>query len=96
MAKTTDKQALNTQQPDEKGFFGKYGGAYLPPNLVGVMQEITEAYQKIKVDPTFIEELTHLQQTYTGRPSPIYYAKRLSEAVGGAKIYLKREDLNHT
>lgn len=96
MAKTTEKKSLNTQQPDEKGFFGNYGGAYLPPSLVGVMQEITDSYMKIKDDPAFVEELTYLQQTYSGRPSPVYYAKRLSEAVGGAKIYLKREDLNHT
>lgn len=96
MAKTAEKQALNTQQPDEKGFFGAYGGAFLPPQLVEVMQDITDSYMKIKEDPTFIEELEHLQQTYTGRPSPIYFAKRLTEAVGGAKIYLKREDLNHT
>ncbi|HCG63279.1 MAG: tryptophan synthase subunit beta [Spirochaetae bacterium HGW-Spirochaetae-4] len=87
---------MNTQQPDEKGFFGNYGGAYLPPSLVGVMQEITDSYMQIKDDPAFVEELTYLQQTYSGRPSPVYYAKRLSEAVGGAKIYLKREDLNHT
>lgn len=96
MAKTTEKKSMNTQQPDEKGFFGNYGGAYLPPSLVGVMQEITESYLQIKDDPTFVEELTYLQQTYSGRPSPVYYAKRLSEAIGGAKIYLKREDLNHT
>lgn len=96
MAKNTEKQALNTQQPDEKGFFGNYGGAFLPPNLVGVMKEIADSYQAIKQDNAFIEELAYLQQTYTGRPSPIYFAKRLSEAVGGAKIYLKREDLNHT
>ncbi len=96
MAKTTEKKSMNTQQPDEKGFFGSYGGAYLPPSLVGVMQEITDSYMQIKDDPAFVEELTYLQQTYSGRPSPVYYAKRLSEAVGGAKIYLKREDLNHT
>ncbi|OHD30218.1 MAG: tryptophan synthase subunit beta [Spirochaetes bacterium GWC2_52_13] len=96
MAKTTEKKSMNTQQPDEKGFFGNYGGAYLPPSLVGVMQEITDSYMQIKDDPAFVEELTYLQQTYSGRPSPVYYAKRLSEAVGGAKIYLKREDLNHT
>ena len=96
MAKTTEKKSMNTQQPDEKGFFGNYGVAYLPPSLVGVMQEITESYLQIKDDPTFVEELTYLQQTYSGRPSPVYYAKRLSEAIGGAKIYLKREDLNHT
>ncbi|MFA5468070.1 MAG: tryptophan synthase subunit beta [Sphaerochaetaceae bacterium] len=94
MAKT--QVALNTLQPDEKGFFGPYGGAYIPEPLEVVMNEISEAYLKVKDDPTFIEELTMLQQTYTGRPSPVYYAKRLSEAAGGAKIYLKREDLNHT
>ncbi len=60
------------------------------------MNEISEAYLKVKDDPTFIEELTMLQNTYTGRPTPVYYAKRLSEMLGGAKIYLKREDLNHT
>jgi tryptophan synthase beta chain len=96
MAKTTEKQLLNTQMPDEKGYFGNYGGMYLPPDLIEVMQGISDAYMEIKDDPAFIEELTHLQQTYTGRPSPVYYAKRLTEAVGGAKIYLKREDLNHT
>ncbi|PKL13556.1 MAG: tryptophan synthase subunit beta [Spirochaetae bacterium HGW-Spirochaetae-8] len=97
MAKATNNTiSLNTQQPDEQGFFGAYGGAFIPPQLVKVMNEITEAYNKIKVDPEFIAELDHLNQTYTGRPSPVYYAKRLSEAVGGAQIYLKREDLNHT
>src|SRR5690554_4152773 len=87
---------LNNQMPDDKGYFGSYGGVYLPPNLEEIMKEIGDSYMAIKEDPTFIEELDHLQQTYTGRPSPIYFAKRLSEAVGGAKIYLKREDLNHT
>lgn len=82
--------------PDDKGYFGSYGGVYLPPNLEEIMKEIANSYMAIKEDPTFIEELDHLQQTYTGRPSPIYFAKRLTEAVGGAKIYLKREDLNHT
>ncbi len=96
MANKIETKTLNTQQPDEKGFFGAYGGAYLPPNLIEVMKEITQSYKEIIKDPTFIEELTMLQQTYTGRPSPVYYAKRLSETIGGAKIYLKREDLNHT
>jgi len=97
MAKTTNNTtSLNTQQPDEQGFFGAYGGAFIPPQLVKVMNEITEAYNKIKVDPEFIAELDNLNRTYTGRPSPVYYAKRLSAAVGGAQIYLKREDLNHT
>ena len=95
--KSTDKNiSLNTQQPDEKGYFGEYGGALLPPDLAEIMQGITNDYNSIKVDPVFIKELAMLQKTYTGRPSPIYYAKRLSEALGGAQIYLKREDLNHT
>ena len=89
-------ESLNLQQPDEKGYFGEYGGAYIPEQLATVMKEIADSYNEIKVDPTFIEELTHLQNTYTGRPTPIYHAKRLSEVVGGAQIYLKREDLNHT
>jgi tryptophan synthase beta chain len=89
-------ESLNLQQPDEKGYFGEYGGAYIPEQLAAVMKEIANSYNEIKVDPTFIEELTHLQNTYTGRPTPIYHAKRLSEVVGGAQIYLKREDLNHT
>ncbi|MGI6432762.1 MAG: tryptophan synthase subunit beta [Sphaerochaetaceae bacterium] len=90
------KTSLNTLQPDEQGFFGSYGGSYIPENLVAVMKEIADSYMSIKDDPSFIEELALLQQNYTGRPSPIYYAKRLSEKVGGARIYLKREDLNHT
>lgn len=88
--------SLNTQQPDEKGFFGSYGGAFIPPSLQHAMQDITDSYLKIKDDPSFIAELEHLQKTYTGRPSPVYYCRRLSEALGGASIYLKREDLNHT
>ncbi|MFA5513435.1 MAG: tryptophan synthase subunit beta [Sphaerochaetaceae bacterium] len=89
-------ESLNLQQPDEKGFYGEYGGAYLPDELASVMKEIADSYNEIKNDSAFIDELTHLQNTYTGRPSPIYYAKRLSEVIGGAQIYLKREDLNHT
>ncbi|MCK9287622.1 MAG: tryptophan synthase subunit beta [Sphaerochaetaceae bacterium] len=88
--------SLNTQMPDNKGFFGSYGGAFVPPSLEKAMQDITDAYMQIKEDETFVEELQHLQQTYTGRPSPIYHCKRLSAELGGAQIYLKREDLNHT
>ena len=96
MATKQDKISLNTQQPDEKGYFGEYGGALLPPDLAQIMKDITDEYNAIKVDPEFIKELAMLQRTYTGRPSPIYYASRLSKALGGAQIYLKREDLNHT
>ncbi len=82
--------------PDENGFFGEFGGRFVPPMLEPLMQEITEAYQKIKDDPVFKEELLFLQKHYTGRPSPLFHAKNLSKKLGGAQIYLKREDLNHT
>lgn len=82
--------------PDEKGYFGTHGGSFLPPELQTIMDEISQAYLDIKDDPDFITELSYLRKHYIGRPSPVYYAKRLSEQNGGAKIYLKREDLNHT
>lgn len=82
--------------PDRKGYFGEYGGSFIPPELQKVMDEVSEAYERISRDPSFLEELKDLEQHYTGRPSPIYHAKRLTAAVGGADIYLKREDLNHT
>ncbi|PID46916.1 MAG: tryptophan synthase subunit beta [Proteobacteria bacterium] len=82
--------------PDKDGFFGEYGGQIIPPELKTVMDEINEAYEQIRQQPEFIKELDRLNQDYVGRPSPIYHAKRLSEKLGGAQIYLKREDLNHT
>ncbi|MGE4453723.1 MAG: tryptophan synthase subunit beta [Sphaerochaeta sp.] len=90
------KEINTTNLPNEEGRFGEFGGSYIPPQLQSVMDEITQAYEEIVQDPAFLEELSYLQRHYVGRPSPVYYAKRLSEAVGGAKIYLKREDLNHT
>ncbi len=90
------KEINTTNLPNDEGRFGEFGGSYIPPQLQTVMDEITHAYQEIVQDPAFLEELSYLQRHYVGRPSPVYYAKRLSEAVGGAKIYLKREDLNHT
>jgi tryptophan synthase beta chain len=82
--------------PDDKGYFGEYGGQIIPPELKQVMDEICAAYLEIKDTDDFQEELQDLYQHYVGRPSPIYFAKRLSEKIGGAKILLKREDLNHT
>ncbi len=82
--------------PNAEGFFGEYGGRFVPPMLEPVIQEITDAYEKIKDDPVFKEELYYLQKHYTGRPSPVFHAKNLSDKLGGAQIYLKREDLNHT
>ena len=85
-----------TNLPDDKGYFGEYGGSYLPPALEEVMKEVEKAYEEISKDPEFIKELQELNEHFTGRPSPVYHAKRLSQAAGGAEIYLKREDLNHT
>ncbi|MCG8579919.1 MAG: tryptophan synthase subunit beta [Bacteroidales bacterium] len=92
-----NKSLLNGEvMPNAEGFFGEYGGRFVPPMLEPIMQEITDAYEKIKDDPVFKEELYYLQKHYTGRPSPVFHAKNLSEKLGGAQIYLKREDLNHT
>ncbi len=82
--------------PDKEGFFGNYGGQIIPPELKQVMDEIDQAYEEIRNTEAFQNELMQLNQDYVGRPSPIYHAKRLSEKLGGAQIYLKREDLNHT
>ncbi|NOU99199.1 tryptophan synthase subunit beta [Paenibacillus planticolens] len=85
-----------TQVPDEHGRFGKFGGRYVPETLMNALTELEEAYNRYKDDPEFIAEVRYLQKQYSGRPTPLYYAERLSEQLGGAKIYLKREDLNHT
>ncbi len=82
--------------PDENGYFGKFGGAFLPPPLIEPFAQITKEYQKLKNDPEFIEELKYVRKHYQGRPTPISYAKNLTKHCGGAKIFLKREDLNHS
>ncbi|MGO4275665.1 pyridoxal-phosphate dependent enzyme, partial [Paenibacillus sp. TAF58] len=85
-----------TQVPDQHGRFGKFGGRYVPETLMNALIELEEAYEQYKDDPEFVAEVRYLQKQYSGRPTPLYYAERLSELLGGAKIYLKREDLNHT
>ena len=87
---------LNAAMPDDKGYFGEYGGQILPPDLINVMNEISDAYYKVSATEEFQTELAQLNADFIGRPSPIYHAKRLSDKIGGAQIYLKREDLNHT
>ena len=82
--------------PDSNGFFGKFGGSFIPPILEKPFAEITKAYLELKNSPEFIEELKYVRKHYQGRPTPISYAKNLTNFCGGAKIYLKREDLNHT
>lgn len=80
----------------EKGRFGIFGGQYVPETLMNEIHDLTEAYERYKEDPEFQKELGILLNTYAGRPSSLYYAKRMTEDLGGARIYLKREDLNHT
>ena len=82
--------------PNTDGYFGDYGGAFLPPPLVPIIDEIKAKYNELKEDPSFWAELRLLEKHFTGRPSPILHCERLSEKIGGAQIYLKREDLNHT
>jgi tryptophan synthase beta chain len=85
-----------TSQPDSGGHFGPYGGRFVPEVLMAPLEELNRAYLEACVDPEFQSELAGLLVHYAGRPTALYYAKRLSETLGGAKIYLKREDLLHT
>jgi tryptophan synthase beta chain len=82
--------------PDSTGHFGPYGGIYVAETLMGALEELNQAYEKYRHDAEFIAELNYDLKHFVGRPSPIYHAKRWSEQLGGAQIYLKREDLNHT
>lgn len=82
--------------PDPKGHFGPYGGRFVPETLMSPLEELEKAYEEAIADPQFQAELDSLLKNYAGRPTPLYFAKRLSEQIGGAKIYLKREDLLHT
>ncbi len=82
--------------PDEEGFFGEYGGQIIPPELKAIMDDIDRAYEEVRQTREFREELANLYADYVGRPSPVFHARRLSEQQGGAQIFLKREDLNHT
>ncbi len=89
-------KAYLESHPDENGYFGKFGGSFIPPVLEKPFQEIKKAYYELKNSPAFIEELKYVRKHYQGRPTPISFAKNLTEFCGGAKIYLKREDLNHS
>ena len=87
----------STQQlPDSHGHFGTYGGMFVPETLMDPMKVLAAEYEKAKADPEFQKELDYLLRHYCGRPTPLYYAERWTEKLGGAKIYLKREDLLHT
>jgi len=83
-------------QPDASGHFGPYGGRYVPEVLMAPLEELENAYLEVSHDAEFQSELTNLLENYAGRPTPLYFAKRLSQTLGGAKLYFKREDLLHT
>ena len=82
--------------PDETGHFGDFGGRFVPETLMYALEELEEVYRKARGDDEFAEELDSLARTYVGRPTPLYHAENLSQKLGGAQIYLKREDLAHT
>jgi tryptophan synthase beta chain len=86
----------NYQYPDERGHFGEYGGRYVAETLMPALLELEEAYDMASQDPEFQQEFDYYLNHYVGRPSPLYFAEHLTKELGGAKIYLKREDLNHT
>lgn len=84
------------QTPDPQGYFGQFGGRFVAENLIYPLEELTQAYEYYKNDATFLAEMKHLLASYVGRPTPLYYAQKWSAKIGGAQIYFKREDLNHT
>ena len=89
------KRKLDTS-PDLDGYFGEYGGVFVPDPLKEILSEINDSYSLFRTDPEFQKELASLYRDYVGRPSPVYFASNLSDSIGGARIYFKREDLNHT
>ena len=87
---------MSYQEPDARGHFGQFGGRYVAETLMPALLELEEGYNQCQTDPSFQAEFDAYLKNYVGRPSPLYFAERLTEHIGGAKIYLKREDLNHT
>lgn len=96
MKKEINFKNYQKQYPDENGYFGKYGGCYITPELKEAFDEINNAYNTICKSSKFINELRRIRKEFQGRPTPVYYCENLSKEIGGAQIYLKREDLNHT
>ncbi|HEY3081111.1 MAG TPA: tryptophan synthase subunit beta, partial [Chloroflexota bacterium] len=95
MSRPPDQAALSTL-PDARGHYGPFGGRFVPETVVPALEELIAAYETARRDPAFQAEMEQLARDWIGRPSPLYFAQRLSDRVGGARIYLKREDLNHT
>ncbi|HAO65468.1 MAG TPA: tryptophan synthase subunit beta [Verrucomicrobiales bacterium] len=95
-AAAKEPETLDLNQPDLKGHFGPYGGRYVPETLMHPLKELEEEYFRAQKDPEFQKELSYYLKEFVGRPTPLYFAERLTKELGGAKIYLKREDLLHT
>ena len=85
-----------SSQPDTRGHFGPYGGRYVPEVLMAPLEQLETSYREARLDPSFQAEFSELLATYAGRPTPLYFARRLTDALGGARLYIKREDLLHT
>ena len=90
------RSTITRSEPDELGHWGKFGGRYVPETLVAPLEELTSEFTRARSDPAFWRELEQLRRDYCGRPTPLYFARRLTEHAGGARIFLKREDLAHT
>src|SRR5947207_1783606 len=87
---------VTSSVPDQAGRFGPYGGRFVPETLMFALRQLTEEYERAQLDPKFQKQFQYYLKQYVGRPSPLYFAERLTKEAGGARIYLKREDLNHT
>src|SRR4028119_1221796 len=87
---------MNNFQPNEHGYWGEFGGRFVPETLMSPIEELTSAYFAVRDDADFQAEFLNLLQDFSGRPTPLFHAKRLSQTLGGAQIYFKREDLSHT
>ena len=85
-----------TQWPNEKGYFGDFGGRYVSETLMPLIEEVEQEYNSVRNDIKFQKEFEYYLKNYVGRPSPLFFAKRITEDLGGAKIYFKRDELNHT
>ena len=94
--KMTNHANIPSDLPDSRGHFGPYGGIFVSETLIGPLEQLKAAYEKYLQDPEFLAEFDHDLAHYVGRPSPLYFAERWTKQLGGAQIYLKREDLNHT
>ena len=91
-----DEHVKHENVPDADGHFGPFGGRFVPETLMPALEQLTQAYMEAREDESFQEEFLHYLHDYAGRPTPLYFARRATEILGGAKIYLKREDLAHT